>query len=825
MLQPKVSVIIPCYNSERFLRECLDSVVGQTLHDIEIICVDDGATDSTPDILCEYAEQDDRIRILTQENQYAGVARNNGMDVATGKYLSFLDSDDFFEPVMLEKMYDKCEEDVADICVCSAGEYDMATKRVSFPKDLRPELNVLPLGFPFSAKDIPKHVFTFCNTVPWNKLFRAEFIKSHSLRYPQIELAEDACFTRSALAIAKKITVVDQIFVYYRRGVSDSLIESNRDSYASCVYQALMHLKESFVQYGVFEEYEESFFNAALSGCGYAMSIAKTKKWWLQTALFIKDKLIPDFGLLEHPKSVYRWQAAYDTMSFLVNSSYEELEQFEPELRQDETTVHINDPAQDFPLDNSLKVSVIIPVYNTEKYVEECIRSVIRQNLQDIEIIVIDDGSTDKSLEIIERIANEDERVIILSQENQGQSVARNYGLRHAKGEFILFLDSDDLLVWCALEHLYRQAKYHRIDELLYEGVSFYDTIELYRDYPWYYTAYTYKDDYSEPLTGRELMAATVENGEYYVMPGVRLFNRAFLKDNKILFPERIILEDNIFALRTLNAAKRAWVHKEPLYLRRVRPESTMTAERGWRNLYGYYACLLEVEQMLSQEKTEFKSTLEKLRKMYRNQVMSAFLAIPESDRLNVDERPEFSSKQHHQALLPLLISSLQREAEYEESEKTYKQKVEAYGVKDKTNIQRITEYKARVEVYSQRIEAHQQRIEAYKVKEETYKEKIAAQKTKEESYKQKLTAQKTKQDSYTQRIDDLRAREENYKQKIDTLRTREENYKQKITQLKSKEEIYKQKLDDIYCSRSWKLARIISAPIRMLRGIVSGDR
>jgi len=100
----------------------MDSVLGQTLRDIEVICVDDGSTDETLDILHEYAKKDDRVRILTQKHQYAGVARNNGMDIATGKYLAFFDSDDFFESVMLEKCIKRASK-IRRIFVYAEAEY------------------------------------------------------------------------------------------------------------------------------------------------------------------------------------------------------------------------------------------------------------------------------------------------------------------------------------------------------------------------------------------------------------------------------------------------------------------------------------------------------------------------------------------------------------------------------------------------------------------------------------------------------------------------------------------------------------------------------
>ena len=100
-----VSVIMPVYNSEKYLRVALDSLINSTLKNIEIICVDDGSTDSSFDILKEYKQKDNRFILLRQKNSYAGVARNYGMSVAKGKYLSFLDSDDYFKTTMLEEAY------------------------------------------------------------------------------------------------------------------------------------------------------------------------------------------------------------------------------------------------------------------------------------------------------------------------------------------------------------------------------------------------------------------------------------------------------------------------------------------------------------------------------------------------------------------------------------------------------------------------------------------------------------------------------------------------------------------------------------------------
>ena len=123
----KVSVIIPVYNAEKYLKQCLNSICRQTLQEIEIICVDDGSTDNSLNILQEYTNADPRIQVLTQKNQGAGAARNYGLRTARGLYLSFLDADDFFEPNMLEEAVNTIELYSADFVVFESDQFHMDT--------------------------------------------------------------------------------------------------------------------------------------------------------------------------------------------------------------------------------------------------------------------------------------------------------------------------------------------------------------------------------------------------------------------------------------------------------------------------------------------------------------------------------------------------------------------------------------------------------------------------------------------------------------------------------------------------------------------------
>ena len=124
-----ISIVIAVYNAEDYLRECLDSVIGQSYENIEVICVDDGSTDSSADIISEYSLKDNRVKLIKQQNQFAGVARNTGMKQAKGEYIIFLDADDFFEPDMIEKAYEDIIIEDSDICVFNSNLFDMETEK------------------------------------------------------------------------------------------------------------------------------------------------------------------------------------------------------------------------------------------------------------------------------------------------------------------------------------------------------------------------------------------------------------------------------------------------------------------------------------------------------------------------------------------------------------------------------------------------------------------------------------------------------------------------------------------------------------------------
>ena len=210
---PKVSVIIPVYNVEAYLRQCLDSVVNQTLRDIEIICVDDGSTDSSPAILAEYAAKDSRMKVLTREHMNAGAARNAGMAVATGEYLGFVDSDDWCEPMLFEEAYAKAKSDDADVVFWGCRDRDGISGKI-----LRDVPFALPAGVraPFAGSSLGDKVFSIFGFAPWNRIVRRDMVIENGLKFQAIERSNDVAFGCLAIAVASRISTVGEVRYNYR---------------------------------------------------------------------------------------------------------------------------------------------------------------------------------------------------------------------------------------------------------------------------------------------------------------------------------------------------------------------------------------------------------------------------------------------------------------------------------------------------------------------------------------------------------------------------------------------------------------------------------
>ena len=299
-MTPAVSIIIPVYNTEKYLRECLDSVLAQTMPDFEVLCVNDASPDSSLDILNEYAAKDPRVTVINSEiNNGLGGARNLGLPHATGKYLLFLDSDDLFDPQLVEKTYTRAEETSADICVFG-GEmfFEDTGEHRPYPGLCRPELCPETV---FSAKDHPNEIFFISDPCVWNKLFRREFINAEGIMFPKSRTAEDIPVVLTAFACAERITMLNESLLSYRQR-SDSLMQ-NQDKYPLAFYEAHRELRSRLTARGLYEPLKNAFSAFSAANCLYNLSIRKTVSGFITTYNCVRDHAIPEFELDTLPET------------------------------------------------------------------------------------------------------------------------------------------------------------------------------------------------------------------------------------------------------------------------------------------------------------------------------------------------------------------------------------------------------------------------------------------------------------------------------------------------------------------------------------------
>lgn len=594
----KVSVIVPVFNAEKYLKQCIESLVNQLMKDIEIIFVDDGSEDNSVSIIKSYAEKDSRIKLLTQSHSFAGAARNKGLETATGEYLIFLDADDYFECDMLFEMYIKAVSDDADVCICSAKRFNDQTGEITEPAFYL-NTSAVPKHLPFSACDIKEKIFNFTSPAPWTKLFKTSFVQSNNIKFQSVRKTNDLFFVFANFALAEKITFVNKPFVNYRYGNSASL-QGEKNVLNFEFLEALLALKKELQRRKLFSDFEKSFVNRALSVCVYVLNSADSKENYIKTAHFLKNKCFVNLGIAGHSRGYFYTKADFDVFLDVIALSEEELwnKYNTPAECKDAPLIDIDAWQRDFeiPKDNSIKISVIIPVYNASEYIAQCINSVTTNTFKDIEIICVNDGSTDNSLEILTGLSEKDSRIIVLNKENGGPSAARNMGLDIAKGEYISFVDSDDYIHEKTYEFLYTELKKNNLDQLYFSAVSVFDD-DVENQFGEFKNLYKRNGSYPDVVTGKKLFCSMVENKEFRPTPWSLISKREFYESYKLRFFNGLLHEDNLFIIQSLAFAERVKFYNVNLYNRRIHKDSIMTGNNDLKRVYSYYKIIKILEQ------------------------------------------------------------------------------------------------------------------------------------------------------------------------------------------------------------------------------------
>ncbi len=317
MAVPKVSVIIPVYNAEEYLHQCLDSICAQTLKELEIICVDDGSTDRSVHILNEYAGKDSRIKVVVQANGGAGAARNHGLKIASGECLSFLDADDFFEPDMLELAYEQHEKYRSDIVVFNSDQYHMDKEKfVNIDWTLR--MQDIPPYLPFTHRELTANVFLTFVGWAWDKLYSREFVMKNNLWFQEQRTTNDMLFVFSALVTAKRISVINKVLAHQRRGSGESLSVTRERSW-HCFYDALLALRQFLNDKNIYWELEQDYINYALH-----FSLWNLRTLAEPTKQKLKEKLCSEWfeelGIKDKDRGYFYNRAEYEEYLELMKS-------------------------------------------------------------------------------------------------------------------------------------------------------------------------------------------------------------------------------------------------------------------------------------------------------------------------------------------------------------------------------------------------------------------------------------------------------------------------------------------------------------------------
>jgi glycosyltransferase involved in cell wall biosynthesis len=276
-----VSVIVPVYNVEQYLRECLDSILNQTFQDMEIICINDGSTDNSKVILDEYAQKDSRIVVINQENKGQGNARNAGLKVASGKYIAFVDSDDWIDKEMLSSTVPFLADNV-DVVIFNVnifGGIDEPMKKYFYT------------GFR-GKSDLDGSTIYHCPATPWNKIYRKDIIDKYEVLFPEGLLFEDNSFHWKYLMHAKKAYFMSQKFYNYRiRKGSTMTIVKLRSARINDHFLVCQEIFEYMKKYDLTKKYS-SFFPKFFKHCiTIALSYTSNQKKSLEIANYVWSKI------------------------------------------------------------------------------------------------------------------------------------------------------------------------------------------------------------------------------------------------------------------------------------------------------------------------------------------------------------------------------------------------------------------------------------------------------------------------------------------------------------------------------------------------------
>ena len=545
-----VSVIVPVYNVEKFLKQCTESILAQTHKNLEIILVDDGATDKSGEMCDVIAHKDKRVRVIHKENGGLNSAREAGFAKSSGEWIAFIDSDDVIDEQYIEALLEANLQHRTEIAICEFAYFTSDIKKDATDISSRVE-DAEKITRLYLTDTRPDEKF-FLQTA-WAKLFSRRIMETVDWDFCDYRSNEDEIMSIYYYKGISKVSFVDNRLYYYRRNPE------------SITGKAKI-------------EYKNSYKGKPLSRLEFLDQI-----YWKRLKMFgeaYKDEITYCFSMhfMVYINTEYRKNSSFRlsrTEADMYNSKLIEICKASKKYKYYDEYHHIYETVEaardiraffEYRKNNPL-ISIIIPVYNVEPYIRKCLESVMAQSYRNLEIILVDDGATDKSGEVCDEYVEKDDRVRIIHRENGGVSSARNEGLKQSSGEYVLFVDADDFIDPKAVKHLVNniQVGEKSIDIIIGDKV------------PYHTQGYTGAVPSTSVPSGAVFSCETSDsevihgllteiNSVFY-----KLFRRELLVQNRIDFPEHLkIAEDLVFVARAFFVAKTMYFTGEPLYFYRT---------------------------------------------------------------------------------------------------------------------------------------------------------------------------------------------------------------------------------------------------------------
>lgn len=675
----KVSVIIPFRNSEKFIKSCLDSVVSQDIDGCEILAVDYGSTDGSLKLLSGYNTEKIPVKLLRNEEIAVSDkcdALNEGIKVASGKYVSFIDPDGFYpsrnvlsrlcnyaesgnlnvvggyhcisdgdksSPVLSDPVFGILNrkkndlvavyEGVQQVSVCQAYIFNLQylkDNKLQFVKPVTDTFSLFLVSSLFEAKR-----FGLINECTYVKP------SENCSDVPEDELYDlmESCGVLLKYSAEARLSVLHRRIINTIQKYKPSIIKSLRNDLSLRLCATLCHAM-SFVDHKAVAEHNgEAYYYPsvmdAVAECiagiisnstelmekGNGVISEFLNSLWDECNKLVSESAHADIFIIRI--MYYLWRpsvpryvrmAVYELIrnnafncrayrdDLRLGSCVAALESVIPSVefnerfqkRNDELKVEvIHAPTSE---NDNIILSVIVPVYNVEKYLSDCLDSILSDNSVDnMEVICVDDGSSDKSLDILRDYAGRFGSVTVLSQENAGPSAARNTGMKYARGRYIHFLDSDDAMVPNSYNHLLEVLQKNDLDVLLFNAESFYEDDILESRYPAYKEMYRRNRDEGKITSGAEYYTVRHFKSNIIVQPCMYISKRSFVEDMHLRFQNGIMHEDNIFTTKLLFGAQRVMHINNEYYRRRVRNGSLTVSNVRFEHAFGYYATYKEL--------------------------------------------------------------------------------------------------------------------------------------------------------------------------------------------------------------------------------------